>query len=163
MSSPAIGCAAPDSPSSSAHPPVASMSSMFESFERFEDDPRYSYLFETGDSLIHYETEGTPICFSNDSPLSSLSFEMIACEPQSPTGPDFSSRDSLHNYFTEGTPICFSNDSPLSSLSLNLSFEQQDFRELLSIRTADGSAKAGTTSKLASHLTDDPIRPHSLR
>ena len=110
--------------------------SLLDSFDRLEDD---LYAYEEIYSFQEYETENTPICFSNDSPLSSLSFEMLNCESQSPSSDGFLFPDQLQTYFTEGTPICFSHDSPLSSLSLNLSFEKQSLGDLLSLQSdSDG-------------------------
>ena len=84
--------------------------------------------------MIVYQTENTPICFSNDSPLSSLSLEYLP----NINAPNFnlnsntnlksnniqesdlnSSGDSMLDYNMEGTPICFSYDSPITPLSLS--------------------------------------------
>lgn len=98
------------------------------------DSGDFTYLYEdVPDSLIVYQTENTPICFSNDSPLSCLSIECLPnFDPK--TYNNFNSNDdsvinqetefnsygdSLLDYNMEGTPVCFSYDSPLSPLSIS--------------------------------------------
>jgi len=103
------------------------------------DSDDFTHLCEadTTGSCIIYQTENTPICFSNDSPLSSLSLECLPSlnsasyhlnsnnniMKSSLQEPNLnSSGDSLVDYNMEGTPDLFASyDSPLSPLSLNFS------------------------------------------
>lgn len=98
----------------------------------------FIYLYEdVTDSMVVYQTENTPICFSYDSPLSDLSLEFLpsinnmnanstnnlAAQNNVQNTELNSSGDSVINYNTESTPICFSYDSPLSDLSLGFDGE----------------------------------------
>lgn len=103
----------------------------------FEDR---AYLFDTidaPDSTIAYQTEDTPIQFSNMSSVSSLSLEQLPTIEPIPEHPSSivhpistfkngmyetvlnSSGDSLTHYDMENSPYCLSYDSP-SPLSLDL-------------------------------------------
>ena len=115
---------------------------------------------------LSYDVEGTPMCFSQNSSLSSLNsddHEDLAnksSSPKTPAAAEAAANEKESSFQVEGTPMCFSRNSSLSSLSVeSLSFDPTPSEQALLEECINSAMPKKTPSKSKSSRPPRGVPP----